>query len=159
MCLQSVQKKLTDYFIDGPPHVDLNMNNNDNCLYHENDINLGYNVSDLSILQINIRGLVGKQDNLKQLISRCSQGRQLDICILNETWLNSANENLVNIPGYNIVTSNRENRKGGGVAILISKYLKHRRHTDLELKNIETENCFVEVHSGKKNIIVGSLYM
>ena len=158
MCLQSVQKKLTDYFIDGPPHVDLDMNNNDNCLYHENDINLGYNLSDLSIMQINIRGLVGKQDSLKQLISRCSQGRQLDICILNETWLNSANENLVNIPGYNIVTSNRENRKGGGVAILVSKYLKHRRRIDLECKDIETENCFVEVHSGKKNITVGSLY-
>ena len=112
MCLQSVQKKLTDYFMDSPSNVDLELNNNDNCLYHENDINLGYNLSDLSILQINIRGLVRKQDNLKQLISRCSHGRQLEICIVNETWLNSVSQNLVNIPGYNIITSNRENKKG-----------------------------------------------
>ena len=127
------------------------------CYYHENDIDLGYNVSDLSVLQVNIRGLINKQNELKNIINRCSKGRQLDIVIISETWLNATNEHLLCIPGYELISKPRIGRKGGGVAILVSKYLKYRRRSDWEIQ-CETENCMIEVHTGKTNIVICSVY-
>ena len=149
MCIKSVTRPNDDELLNCTEKLDLNYDYNDNCFYHEEEINLGYNVSDLSILHLNIRGLVSKQNELKQLISKCSHGRQLDICILNETWLNDGNVYLVNIPGYTLIHKNRTHKKGGGVAILVSDYLKFRRRSDLEQPLNSTENCIIEVDSGK----------
>ena len=113
MCIKSVTRPNDDELLNHTEKLDLNFDYNDHCFYHEEEINLGYNVSDLSVLHLNIRGLVSKQ---------------------------------------------RTHKKGGGVAILVSDYLKFRRRSDLEQPLNSTENCIVEVDSGKTNIHVCALY-
>ena len=58
--------------------------------------------SDLSVIQLNIRGLFGKQDKLLKLINCCNKSK-IDIIILEETWLNKKNQNEINIPGYEFI--------------------------------------------------------
>ena len=84
--------------------------------------------------------------------------RQIDICLLSETWLTDRSQSMVDIPGYYLICKNRETRKGGGVGVLVSKHLKVRERPDLTDTTISTENCFVEVMGKNGNIIVGSLY-
>ena len=42
--------------------------------------------SDLRVIQLNIRGLFGKQDKLLKLINCCNK-MKIDVVLLEETWL------------------------------------------------------------------------
>ena len=44
-------------------------------------------ISDLCIVQLNIRGICSKQSQLKNLINNCVKNRSPDIIIISETWL------------------------------------------------------------------------
>ena len=50
--------------------------------------------NDLSIMQLNIRGLLNKQDRLNEIINEC----QADAILLCETWLKKQRECLVKAP-------------------------------------------------------------
>ena len=76
--------------------------------------------NDLSVMQLNTRGLLNKQGHLIETIRSC----QPDIILLCETWLNTHTETLVDIPGYKLITKNRLDRIGGGVCILVKLRLK-----------------------------------
>ena len=96
----------------------------DNCDYHDDTHDLNINPSDLSILQWNIQGLLGKKDTLHTLMNHKDNQRQLDIGIISETWLTDRMQSFANIPGYHLITSNRTHKKGGGVSLLVSSRLK-----------------------------------
>ena len=49
--------------------------------------------SDLSVLQLNIRGLLNKQGRLKDLMIECN----IDVALLCETWLKKETEILVSL--------------------------------------------------------------
>ena len=74
---------------------------------------------------------MGKQTELHKLLTRGKNQRQIDVCIVSETWLSDRTQNLLNIPRYNLVSQHRENRKGGGVCFLLSSHLKYRIRPDL----------------------------
>ena len=99
----------------------------DKCDYindHElKEIDIGKN--DISIVQLNIRGLIGKQISFSNFLSTCNR-RKLDIGILSETWLNKSSVDRVLLPGYKYVSATRDNKKGGGVGIIINKNLKYK---------------------------------
>ena len=97
-----------------------------NVIISQEDAKLCHENCDLSILQLNVRGLLGKTSTLSQLLNHRIKGRQLDIIILNETWLTDRTKHMVNIEGYHLETVNRTERKGGGVGFLVSKYLKYK---------------------------------
>ena len=73
---------------------------NDNCDYIDlSDVgSLCQSEKDLLVLQLNIRGLLNKQDLLKHLLSEFKI--LPDIVLLCETWLKRDTENKVNITGY-----------------------------------------------------------
>ena len=159
MCLNNLQH--IEY--DAPSEtdlkqLDLDFDFTDECTYIPDDHKFKHEPSDLSVMQLNIRGLLGKTSELTQLLNKFREGRQLDIVTLNETWLSDRTNPMVDIEGYTMETVNRQDRKGGGVGFLISKYLKYKRRHDLENSFVKTENCFIEVNSGKQRLIVGSLY-
>ena len=57
---------------------------------------------------------------MRQLLhDKSNKNSRVDILLLCETLLTAKAKKLVNIPGYNLVTNNRENHKGVGVAILV----------------------------------------
>ena len=116
-----------------------------------NEINTSGN--NLNILQYNIRGLVNKQDDLKIFLKEYN----IDIALLCETWLSDFNVPRIDIPGYELVYKNRENRKSGGVCILLKSTLKYR-----EYKNTSTPSTFeivtVELKTNKKYLLILSAY-
>lgn len=76
-------------------------------------------MSQLRIAQYNIQSIYSK----KPLLIKFLQEQNIDICLLNETWL--VDEKPIKIPGYNIYYRNAKN-KHGGVAILIKPFFKYR---------------------------------
>lgn len=109
----------------------------------------------LKIAHLNIRSLRGKLDELNVLISHC---RNIDIIVLNETWLNEEIlDSKVEIRGYSLYRNDRVNRSGGGVAIYVRDNIITLRRTDLE--SIAMENLWIEVNIPKsKSILIGTYY-
>ena len=110
--------------------------------------------SKLVVLQLNIRGIKSKYNDLIELISRINHP---DIIILCETWLKQ-NDSLPEINGYKFVGQCRINRKGGGVGLLIRDNLKFRTLPDLKLDIESSESIFIEIKGNQHNIVVGSVY-
>ena len=136
---------------------------NDKCDYIQLQDAYNYNKSNknLIILQLNIRSILGKQDNLNRLLSRLSNQNSLPkILIISETHLNTSKLRHLNIPNYKILSRNRVNKSGGGVAILShnTQPIKHR--SDLDKFNSNTLECiFAEIpNCYNKPTIIGSIY-
>ena len=66
----------------------------------------------------------------------------------------------LNIPNYKILYQNRNNKLGGGVAILIHNSLMYKEWPDLKMFNSEYLECiFLEMkRKGQKPTIIGSIY-
>ena len=64
---------------------------------------------------------------------------------------------MVIIPGYSIYRKDRNKKKGGGVAVLVSDHLSSRPRHDLTLGN-ECESLIVEVKLGTTQALVSSVY-
>ena len=112
------------------------------------------NRDDLKIVQLNIRGLMNKQDQLNGLI----EGTKTDVLLLCETWLNPVKEPLVKIESHKLVNKNRIDRIGGGVSILVNKALRSRVRPDLRIDAEILEHVVVELKTDKRNILLVSGY-
>ena len=123
------------------------------CKYTTDATEINTSGSSLNILQYNIRGLINKQDDLKLLL----KDNNVDIALICETWLNDYNMSRVDIPGYNLVSMNRENKKGGGVCILVRENLKYREFANTP-KPSTFELVTIELKTSKNNILVSSAY-
>ena len=110
--------------------------------------------TDLNVLQLNIRGLLNKQDRLKSILGTYS----VDLALLCETWLTDKTEKLLNLQGYKIHTSNRINKIGGGVCILTNSKLRSRIRTDLKVEIELLEHCIIELKTDTRNVLVVSGY-
>ena len=97
------------------------------------------------ILQYNIRGLVNKQDDLKQLLN----SHQIDVALLCEMWLNDYNLHRIDICGYELIYKNRTTKKGGGVYILVKDSLKYRLY-DIKVDSSILEHISVEIRTNTK---------
>ena len=110
----------------------LELNNKDKALWNdkydyyelENCGNLNLDNFNLITLQLNIRGLLAHELELKQLLHNLeNRNTPIDILLLCETFLSKKTEHIVNIPGYNLISNCRMESKGGGVCILLKKIL------------------------------------
>ena len=77
------------------------------------------NSSDLSIVQLNVRGITSKRSRIQHLLNNTHEA---DILLLCETWLTPFSPNI-NVPGYEFYHIDRQSKRGGGVGILIKKKL------------------------------------
>ena len=112
----------------------------------------------LSIIQFNIRGVLGKQSLLTNLLQDTNKHAKAQIIILQETWLKKGSEKRLKIPGYTFTGSHRKNKRGGGVGILVPNRLLHRERKDLTLDIPGFENITLEIKTHNKSLIVSSLY-
>ena len=77
---------------------------------------------------------------------------------MTETWLNS-NSHLFDLPGFEFVCRNRQNRVGGGVGLYISNKFEYIIHEELNVTNDVLESLFVElINPNGKNILIGVIY-
>ena len=164
MCLQnSVRERISLCNLDSFDTYDTSCSEklyNDHCDYVEVDncTEITQSPRDLSVLEINVRGLVNKQDELLKFFRSITQMGRVDVVILVETWLTKESESRVKIPGYNYYGLPRSHKKGGGVGFLIRNELSYKKREDLHLCTASMENCFIELQGVKRNIIVGALY-
>ena len=91
----------------------------DCCDYVEPKNLINTQIGDLTVVQLNVRGITSKCSKLKELIDSSFTTSVPDILLLCETWLNPFSPNL-HIDGYETYRCDRVNKKGGGVAILAS---------------------------------------
>ena len=111
---------------------------------------------DLSILQLNIRGLLNKQHILKDTLLKLSNPP--DILLLCETWLKNNIENKIDLPGYKYYHKHRPNKIGGGVSIMVNSKLRSRERTDLAIHTEAFEYVVVELKTNDNNILLVSGY-
>ena len=112
------------------------------------------NRNDLSIVHLNIRGLLNKQDQLKRLII----DTEADIILLCETWLTQIKESHIDLPTHKLTSKHRPDRIGGGVGILVHKNLRSRARPDLQIETEIFEHAIVELKTDKRNILLVSGY-
>ena len=129
------------------------------CEYLEPDDSWQLESENLLIMQLNVRGLSSKVDQIKRLIDMNPCNKPPEVILLCETWLNDSSPTIT-IPGYNLELENRIGKKGGGVAILIKENLIYKNRPDLKptVENTRLETCFIELKGTKSNLILGSLY-
>ena len=134
---------------------ELNLNS---CEYvvsgEDNTELLSSSPNDLNVLQLNIRGLLNKQDRLTTLLHE----HKVDIALLCETWLNNKTEKLIRLPNYKIYSTNRVDKIGGGVCVLSSNKLRSRIRPDLNVETTLLEHCVVELKTDTRNILLVSGY-
>ena len=149
MCRANVCSTVTDYDLDS----ELGLTT---CEYVDPDntgrIKPGKN--DLSVMQVNARGLLNKIDHLHDIINYSHP----DVILLCETWLNTRTLELVEIKGYKLVSKVRVDRIGGGVGILMKKELRTRSRDDLCVEMQDLEHVVVELKTDTKNILLVSGY-
>ena len=111
---------------------------------------------DLTIIQLNVRGITSKQTKVKELIDTSIKSNTPDIILLCETWLNPFSPGLT-IAGYDTYQNDRIGKKGGGVAILVSTRLRHQRIQTSDYSSFES--LFIEILiNPTKKLICGSVY-
>ena len=72
--------------LDRPIEITKYQHELDNCDYFELTDPIDASHGDLLVMQLNIRGLLGKLSNLKELVNKVSRGKKIDIILLCETW-------------------------------------------------------------------------
>ena len=82
----------------------------------------------------------------------------LHAVMLVETWLNKTTAKRVKIPGFNMFCSHRNNKKGGGVGILITQSLDCRVRDDLSINVPDFENLTVEIKTQHDSIFLTTIY-
>lgn len=115
-------------------------------------MDIGFGIKQFNIIQWNCRSISPKLDQLKYLIS--SHNFDIDLIILNETWLNSTN--TLRIPGYKIIRRDSD-RPHGGIAVAIKD--KYTFRTIDTPSNYHFQNLLISVDVGSINIDVLCLYI
>ena len=147
--LDSLDRKINDF-------LGADLDQYDSCDYVEK-VPLK-SPGDLSIIQLNVRGIGSKIGALRRLIDKSMETSVPELVLLSETWLTPFSPKQ-SIPGYDFVHNPRKDKKGGGVGILLSSRLHYKVIPTLHFKSIQYESIFVEVslRNGDK-IVVGSIY-
>ena len=133
----------------------------DNCKYLDySEINQDteHNPSELTVMQLNIRGLLNKQEDLKCLLIKIKKKHMVSVILIAETSLKTSTRKRINIPGYQFIGSHRECKRGGGVGILVANKLQFRERKDLTLDTPNFENTVIELKTHKESILISALY-
>jgi len=138
-------------------------NINDKCNYYCSDTFNArakhLNNSNLSLIHFNSRSLTKNLDSITDYL--ITLNHKFPLIAFSESWLNDNNTltPLTKIDGYTIAHYNRNDKRGGGVALYIANDLNFKVRHDLNLTPSEDyESIFIEIESHPKNTIVGVIY-
>ena len=68
--------------------------------YTEDTSNIISN-KDFSIMQLNVRGLMSKEESLNRLLTHIGGKNKVNVLAVNETWLRKETQNKISFSGYN----------------------------------------------------------
>ena len=110
------------------------------------------NTKSLSIIHFNCRSLNAHYSNINSYLDMLEY--KFDVIALSETWLNIDDTNVYNIDEYDMYTSSRTNKNGGGVAIYVRNIFENKVLDDL---TSVIDNCMesigVEIILSKKKSV------
>merc|ERR1711867_139602 len=113
----------------------------------------------LQLSNFNARSLNANFDKIETYISQLDF--RFDIIAVSETWFSEHTQiQVFNIEGYNVHYVSRNDGRGGGVAMYISKALKYKK---IENKSLCVDECFEcltmeMIMDGSKNVIIACIY-
>ena len=133
---------------------------NDHCAYIKPSLikELHTQNTDLGVMQVNVRGLLNKQSQIKNLLSDDNVLLPIDMVLLCETWLKPSTLDLFGIPNYKAFHITRKDRIGSGTSILVNDKIRSRERRDLLVETQFLEHCIVELKTDKRNILMVSAY-
>lgn len=105
----------------------------------------------MKCLCLNARSLGNKQEHLHNTLLSLN----IDVCLVNETWLHSERLNTFKLDSYNVYRKDRDSL-GGGVLIAVRNSLVSN---ELIIDNNVSESVFVEVYSKGATLLFCSLYL
>ena len=113
------------------------------------------NPCDLSIVQLNVRGIISKTSKILHFLNNTHEA---DIILLCETWLTPFSP-TINVPGYEFYHIDCQNKREGGVGILIKQEIRHSLDVKLKFESecFENISLLIELKNGKK-LLVSSMY-
>ena len=114
--------------------------------------------NNLTVLQLNIRGILNKQDKLKTLLDDTRNDSRVDVVMLVETWLNKNNDKRLKIPGYQFFGFHRKQKRGGSVGLLVSQELQCRTRKDLCLNVPDFKSITMEIRTHSDSFYVCTIY-
>ena len=109
---------------------------------------------DIIIAHINIRSMCKNIDDFLYDISNLNHS----ILTFSETWLSDSSQHLYDIPNFNAFHKNRENKRGGGVAIYVSDKYLCSSISELSCSLPFIESVFVLAEIGNAQCIIGNIY-
>ena len=77
----------------------------------------------LSILHLNVRGLINKQSELNKILTWKGENK-VDVALLCKTWLQKETNSQIKFPNYTFFSKVCQKKKGGGVGLLLHDDLK-----------------------------------
>ena len=100
---------------------------------------------DITLCHVNIRSL--SQDKLRCI--KTSLGQDYDIIAVTETFLSACNQDSdYDLPGFHrILRRDRAGGVGSGVALYVSRAMRVKRRTDLEIPGIEVMWVEIRLHN------------
>ena len=110
----------------------------------------------LNVYYTNCRSILNKIDLLRGLA--CVE--KFDIIALTETWLDMSGKVFnpeVKIDGYTLFYKDRENRRGGGVALYIRDTLQCCINGKIKTDS-KTESLWVDIKEGSQTVVLGLVY-
>ena len=114
-------------------------------------------LKEFSLAHFNIRSANRNFDNLKLLLANLNYSPS--VIGLTETWFSDIPNPMHYLPNYEVVTNNRVDRVGGGVALYIDKKYNFSIIQNLTVLNNTMETLFIEIDIAKnKNIVIGVIY-
>ena len=105
----------------------------------------------LKILYTNANGINGKINSLTTAMSEYG----CNVACIAETKLAGQPPN---IPGYTWETRNRNNKQGGGVAIITKQNLNNHTNRVTEIEDQNQEIIWIEIKNGKQKTYIGTYY-
>ena len=122
--------------------IDKEDDNNQNIERSRNQEGFSFQSRGIYIVNLNIRHLKPKVDELKVLLPESKQVDVLGVC---QTFLNkSVDDKILHIDGYTFERKDRDayiaidTKNGGGVVVYIRDNINYTRRIDLETSDIES---------------------
>ncbi len=108
------------------------------------------------MIHFNIRSLSKHFEQLKDTLHTLGH---FTLIALSETWLKNTSPDMFSLPGYSLITNNRSDKRGGGVALYVRSDIHYEVRDNLCHSTDSLESLFIEIKSSAaKNIVVGAMY-
>ena len=125
MCLQGIKKQIFNRLNNNEFMNSESYDFVDHCDYLEleNITPKTLPRDNLNLLQMNVRGLVGKQNKLQSLLDKLENYSDIHCLLLCETWLTEDTKKLITFNNHSFIGRECNTKKGGGVGFLLRNEL------------------------------------